>query len=89
MISIKISINNNALGLQNLMQILDDLRGCVSLNAQVMKGRKKLPLRNTFLGVLTFRRCSGALFLHLDTVTHQLNEQFIRNVVLKQSGFTH
>jgi len=32
MISIKISINNNALGLQNLMQILDDLRGCVSLN---------------------------------------------------------
>lgn len=41
MISIKVSINNNVLGLQNLMQILDDLRGCVSLNAWVIKGRKK------------------------------------------------
>ena len=55
-----------------------------------MKGRKKLSLWNTFLGVLTFRQSSGALFLHLDTqaVTHQLNEQLIRNVVLKQSGLT-
>jgi hypothetical protein len=62
----------------------------VSLNALVMKGRKKLSLWNTYLGVLTFQQSSGALFLHLDTqaVTHQLNKQFIRNAVLKQSGFT-
>jgi len=67
------------------MQILDDLRDCVSLNAYVMKGRKKLSLWNTFLGVLTFQQSSAALFLHSDTqaITHQWNKQFIRNVVLK------
>jgi len=55
------------------MQILDDLRDFVSLNAYVMKGRKKLSLWNTFLGVLTFQQSSAALFLHSDTqaITHQ------------------